>query len=661
MKQLNVFYRALLDYRRHTLKDRICVTQRNAIAREDTESDRIVLTRKICIINEDWVNAIEEGLNFIDKAIKEDRQFIRSNGEVVPIEKVKHVSKDSVEHLAKHSNLITRKTEGEDLIPDQLYTVEKLNDYAVYENRFLYMLLCYLRDFITLRYNNILELSNTYHGTMTMKKTVKMARQQIDYSVELTDLRRDDPYLREHNDAKALIDRINLLLKAVLALLSTPLMQVVSKAPMLKPPITKTNVLKMNNNFKQAMALYSFVTSYPGDGYTVETQVKELHPFRDDVADEMAETVLLSSFLVYEHSLGIEGFLKNAYDKEEQIRKEEEYQKFVERLEAIRQKLQESEVSPEEYILMLESNIRQLEKRSENLLRTRQELEETQARLEEANEQIRALNRTLEEAYRHLEEEKKRAEEELAALKDAYEASMEEMRETHAEEIRALGDAHTEEIRVLNETHAEEIRELNETHAEEIGTLNLQHEEAMASQREAHEQELVEIRREHDETVRSLEEKQVAEIARITSEAESARTQLLSEYASYREEVALRRQELQQKIDEEKLRNEELMGQYRAMEDRNALLRAKCEALRKENGKPSEEDYSTREGFSELEHMYELFTALYKEEWKSTKTRIRKDLLKPEKMAKKAELEMQKAERKQRQKAVEKEKNHEGK
>ena len=650
MKQLNVFYRALLDYRRHTLKDRLCVTQRGAIAREDTEFDRIVLTRKICIINEDWVNAIEEGLSFIDKAIKEDRQFIRSNGEVVPIEKVKHVSKDSVEHLAKHSNLITRKTEGEDLIPDQLYTVEKLNDYAVYENRFLYMLLCYLRDFITLRYNNILELSNTYHGTMTMKKSVKMARQQIDYSVELTDLRRDDPYLREHNDAKELIDRINLLLKAVLALLATPLMQVVSKAPMLKPPITKTNVLKMNNNFKQAMALYSFVTSYPGDGYTVETQVKELHPFRDDVADEMAETVLLTSFLVYEHSLGIKGFLKNAYDKEEQIRKEEEYQKFVERLEAIRQRLQKSEVSPEEYILMLESNVRQLEKRSENLLRTRQELEETQARLEDANEQIRALNRTLEEAYRHLEEEKKRAEEKLAALKVAYEASMEELRETHAEEIRALGDAHTEEIRVLNEAHAEEI-----------GALNLQHEEAMASQRETHQQELAEVRREHDEVIRGLEEKQAAEIERITSEAETARTQLLSEYASYREEVAARRQELQQKIDEERLRNEELLGQYHALEDQNALLRAKCEALRRESGKPSEADYSTREAFSELEHMYELFTALYKDEWKNTKKRIRKDLLKPERMAQKAELEMQKAERKQQQRASKKEEKNEGK
>ena len=44
---------------------------------------------------------MEKGLVHIEKAIKEERQFIRSNGEVLPIEKIKHVSKESIEHLAK--------------------------------------------------------------------------------------------------------------------------------------------------------------------------------------------------------------------------------------------------------------------------------------------------------------------------------------------------------------------------------------------------------------------------------------------------------------------------------------------------------------------------------------------------------------------------------
>ena len=57
------------------------------------------------------LDVIEESghtINEVCKAIKMERQFIRSQGEVVDIEKVKIVSRDSVEHLARHSNMITR-------------------------------------------------------------------------------------------------------------------------------------------------------------------------------------------------------------------------------------------------------------------------------------------------------------------------------------------------------------------------------------------------------------------------------------------------------------------------------------------------------------------------------------------------------------------------
>ena len=108
MNQLDVYYRALLDYRRQTVADHSCSALRNAIAAAATEQDKIVITRYTCTIDNDWVEAIEKGLVYVEKAIKEERQFIRSNGEVIPIEKVKHVSRESVEHLAKHANLIAR-------------------------------------------------------------------------------------------------------------------------------------------------------------------------------------------------------------------------------------------------------------------------------------------------------------------------------------------------------------------------------------------------------------------------------------------------------------------------------------------------------------------------------------------------------------------------
>ena len=120
----------------------------------------------------------------MEKAIAEERQFIRNNGEVVPIEKVKRVSRDSVEHLSRHSNLITKKSTGDNLIPEQLYTVERLNDYAVYENRFLYMLLTYLNEFIGMRYMRILDLTNTYQGSLDLEKNSGNAAQANQVQIE---------------------------------------------------------------------------------------------------------------------------------------------------------------------------------------------------------------------------------------------------------------------------------------------------------------------------------------------------------------------------------------------------------------------------------------------------------------------------------------------
>ena len=245
MNYLDTLYRALIDYRKNTLENTECRVQRAAIITADSENDRIEITRKNCIVEEDWIEAIEHGLEFVEKAIKEERQFIRSNGEVIPIEKVKRVSKDSVEHLARHSNFFTREQEeGNDLIPDQLYTVERLSDYAVYENRFLYMLLCYLRDFIAIRYEKIVELTNTYNGNMRMDKAIVESNRKVKFEIRLDEEKKNDEYLREHNAAQKEIDRILTIYKAVIVYLNTPLMIEVAKSPM-NGESTRVSVLIM--------------------------------------------------------------------------------------------------------------------------------------------------------------------------------------------------------------------------------------------------------------------------------------------------------------------------------------------------------------------------------------------------------------------------------
>ena len=130
MKQADIFYRAFTNYRKQTADDAKCKKLRSAIASASAENDKLEVISSNCIIKEDWVDRIYEGLPFIEKVIREERQFITQHGEVVPIEKAKHISKSSVEHLARHSDMITHepKDAEADIIPDELYIVEKLSD-----------------------------------------------------------------------------------------------------------------------------------------------------------------------------------------------------------------------------------------------------------------------------------------------------------------------------------------------------------------------------------------------------------------------------------------------------------------------------------------------------------------------------------------------------
>ena len=450
MNELDIYYRALVRYRAETQENRDCANFRKAIAAADSAQDQIVVIRNICTVEEDWIQAIEQGLVFVEKAIKEERQFIYSNGEVLEIEKVKHISKESVQHLAKHSNLITREQHGDDIIPEKLYSVERLNDYAVYENRFLYMLLCYLRNFVTIRYNKILDLSNKYEGNLQMDKHIDMPKRNVTLQVRLHEEKRDDNYLREHNAAKSAIDRIDLILKAVLAFLATPLMEITSKAPMLKPPITKTNVLKMDNNFKGAMALYDFILAYDKPGYRIDTKRIELSPFQATLAEEMSESVAMMSFLTYAHGLELFPMLKQNFSAEEARRKDEELTRQRQALEERKRRLAAREESLEDYILAQEQYIKRLEEENHQIDALHLQVQ-----------QLGSSNRQISAACDAAKLETEAVRQILSGIEAQHQQQMDEMKDAYDERIHQQLLQQEADMKALEADCQSRIQELN--------------------------------------------------------------------------------------------------------------------------------------------------------------------------------------------------------
>lgn len=539
MNQLDLYYRAFLEYRKLTANDKECARQRNLISHTNQDADKLESIRIYCEIKEDWINEIEKGLVFVEKAIAEARQFIRSDGEVVPIEKAKRVSKHSVEHLAKHSEYITRLPEetDDDLVPDKLFMLERDSDYAVYENRFLYMLLCYLDDFINMRLDKITELGNTYRARMEMQKNISLGKRNITYEARLSEERHNDPRSFLNKEALELVGRIEGIGHWVRALLSTPLMEQVAKVAMIRPPITKTNVLKMNNNFKGAVALYEYVVAYEGDGYIIEERKKIYSPFADTMADEFSELVLLSSFLAYEYGSDIKDELREAYEIEEERRRQEEQDKLASQISAMKKRIAESGESPDAYMLMLERRNKELEGDS---MRLREEIAENQ-RLSEETERLEGERAAAERRIADMLDEDAQKEQRITALKKKFE----------------------DEVAVIREQSRVSLEE-------DRARLNA---------------ETLAVKNEYGRLSRAAEENADARVAEIQAE-------------------------------NDRLREE------------NTLVRAQLHGLRQQHGlMSSEDDFTSRERFEELEREYEAFLDLFEKQWKVTKRRIRKDIL----------------------------------
>lgn len=87
MKNLIAYFRGLNAYKKAIAENSDHAVFLDAVKQSNPKQDKLEVVRYRCTIDEEWINQIDIGLDAIAKAIAEERQFILSNGEIVPIEK----------------------------------------------------------------------------------------------------------------------------------------------------------------------------------------------------------------------------------------------------------------------------------------------------------------------------------------------------------------------------------------------------------------------------------------------------------------------------------------------------------------------------------------------------------------------------------------------
>ena len=460
------------------------------------------------VIDMDWVVAIEETLPYIQKAIDEQRRFIKQVENVVRIELARKVGPESVKHLSQHTNFIAKVDDDGMVTPNKLLTTEREESFAIYENRVLMTLIRKALIFVDDKYSKMKDVPNDSYNNIHMERHVDFNDKKIDFSINYTneshDKLADDLDVLDVSELSD-FDRIRRIRSTLNDFLNTQLMREIAKEPEVRPPITQTNLLKKNPNFKKAMELWTFLDSYKRTGFEIVSE-----DYHGKMDEQIQQDVYFA--MGFEHFMmsiatnpGLRNILQQKYE-EENARIAEEEAKPEKTREAV-MKAQLDAVRKEE----MEIRLREIREREKKILDLTNEVRNLKVTLEQKEQQILTLKG------------------QISALQDQINELKEELKETKLKlleaenEIKALkaeNQALKEKIEELNKTIDElnnKIAELNE----QIKVLNdriqvLMQENARMQSKIEEQEKIIEEQTARIEELEKQTAEQLAKIAALT-------------------------------------------------------------------------------------------------------------------------------------------------
>lgn len=438
------------------------------------------------VIDMDWVIAIEETLPYIQKAIDEQRRFIKQAENVVRIKKAK-----------------------------KILTVEREEGFAIYENRVLLTLIHKALMFVDDKYSKMKDVPNDSYNNITMNRHLELNQQKLDFSVNYVNENHES--LAEDLDVEDIeslsdFDRIRRIRQGLNECLATPLMKEIAKEPQVKPPLTQTNLLKENPNFKKAVELWSFLDTYKKQGFELVGE-----EYNGKMTDENKEDVYLA--MEFQHFMmsittnpALRKMLQEKYEEENALAKEE-----ADRPEKVKEMVLEAQteaVSKEE-IEKLTAEITELKQK---IAEQKQKIEEQANIIKTQEGKIAALENERESHAKQVEQmnadfaEKTRiAEENFANRLSAKQKEFDDAQTAHNEYVTKLNTDNANKIAELNTNHSNEVAQLKSDYENRIDTINKENAAATANLKSDYEGQLTSMKADYTSQIKNYE-KQIADI-----------------------------------------------------------------------------------------------------------------------------------------------------
>lgn len=423
----------------------------------------------------------------------------------------------------------------EETLPYIQKAIDEQESFAVYENRVLLTLIHKALMFVDDKYSKMKDVPNDSYNNITMNRHLELNQQKLDFSVNYVNENHES--LAEDLDVEDIeslsdFDRIRRIRQGLNECLATPLMKEIAKEPQVKPPLTQTNLLKENPNFKKAVELWSFLDTYKKQGFELVGE-----EYNGKMTDENKEDVYLA--MEFQHFMmsittnpALRKMLQEKYEEENALAKEEADR--PEKVKEIRER--------EKQILDLNSEIKSLkitlDQKEQQILTLKGQISALQDELDNTKNELKETKLKLLEAQKEIERLKEETEKLTAEITELKE-TLENERESHAKQVEQMNADFAEKTRIAEENFAnrlsakqKEFDDAQTAHNEYVTKLNTDNANKIAELNTNHSNEVAQLKSDYENRIDTINKENATATANLKSDYEGQLTSMKADYTS---------------------------------------------------------------------------------------------------------------------------------
>lgn len=251
--------------------------------------------------DEDWIVKIESFFPSLNQIISNIRNTLKYEEEILPVERTRRTSNESVRHILRNTKYIKDINEDDEVYPSKVLNTVSEIDYGIYENRLIMTLIDRLYHYLLKRIEAIHTHIHGYKQTkFNLENEFKLGNSVYTLNFQLNAKETfDSGEVDLHN--KRILERTEAAFKVVSRMFHSDFMRIMSRYKKVVPPILKTQMIQKNADFRNAYTLWLYLDRLNVLDFTL--QLQESSKALDDSSIDDIDKGLMALFTsVFVHS-----------------------------------------------------------------------------------------------------------------------------------------------------------------------------------------------------------------------------------------------------------------------------------------------------------------------------------------------------------------------